>query len=252
MGRRGKYLIFFLVLFLCLSSLCLVGAAFAQPIKPSPPEFTVRYVHATYNTVNPQTGATRQFDNSSIEFRIKNQPFIVTSTVNAIYYLVRFRDPATGFWPELHSTATYHIQSNGTYTILTIPISLPNLLPPPVQNASSIDFQLQAQTGYYSQSYQQGQMPGAPLHTDGYWEIRFNPAEKSDWSSTQTVNLDETATSSNPGPTAPEFSWLAVLLLFLSLLSAALVLLRHRNLVKSRNFDVEQSRSLYWKLFITN
>ncbi len=212
MSDYAKGLSLLLVLTVILSSLLCFGAVFAQSGKPSPPQFIVSLIHATYNT-----SATHQVDNSSIEFKITNQPFTVSSAVNAIYYLVRVRIPTMGVWSELQSTATYHIQSNGTYTILNLPISSPNLLPPPLWNASSIDFQLQAQTGYYSEKYIQGQMPGAPLNTSGYWETSFNPAEKSDWSNTQTLSLIAS-------DMVPEFPWLIIIPLFaIMLISAFLV-----------------------------
>jgi hypothetical protein len=187
----------------------------AQSAKPLPPQFTAVLVHATYNV-----SATNQIDNSSIEFKIKNQPFTISSTVNAIYYLIQIRNP-DGNWSPIYSTATYHIQSNGTYTTLNFPLSAPNLLPPNMRNATSVDFQLQAQTGYYSQKYIQGQMSDTPIKTSGYWEINFDPAEKSDWSNTQTVNLIQTST------TVPELPALTILPLLLSGFSVA-VIVRHR------------------------
>ena len=206
-----KGLFFFLALTVILLNLLCLGVVFAQSYKPAPPQFTIRLVHATYNT-----SATHQVDNSSIEFKITNQRFTPSGTVNAIYYLLRVKIPSVGVWSELHSTNTYHIQSNGTYTILNLPISSPNLLPPSFWNASSVDFQLQAQTGYYSEKYMQGQMPGAPLNTTGYWETSFNPADKSDWSNTQTVSLTES-------DTVPEFLWVILLPLFAMMILSALL-----------------------------
>jgi hypothetical protein len=58
---------------------------------------------------------------------------------------------------------------------------------PQLTNSALLDFQVQAQTGYYLRRYVEGQMPDTPLHTNGYWEITFNKSEVSDWSSTQTV-----------------------------------------------------------------
>ena len=199
MGRINTNLSLALILMMVAVTCFSVETAYAQSTKPSPPQFSARLVHSTYNL-----SATHQVDNSSIEFKIKNQPFTASSSVNAIYYLIQIRDP-TGNWSPIYGTDTYHIQSNGTYTILNFPISFPNLLPSNMRNATSVDFQLQAQTGYYTQKYIQGQMPNAPLKTSGYWETNFNPAEKSDWSKTQTVSL----TTSN---TVPEFpSWTILL-----------------------------------------
>ena len=63
---------------------------------------------------------------------------------------------------------------------------------------------------------------------------------ESDWSPTQTVTILPSYSSSTPNitssiiptPTVPEFSWLAILLLFLSILSIAVVL-RHRKTLKT-------------------
>jgi hypothetical protein len=64
-----------------------------------------------------------------------------------------------------------------------------------------IDFQVQAVTGYYAITQKPGYIPGAPTQAqsgNGYEEITFNPAESSDWSNTQTVNLNETSTTPTP------------------------------------------------------
>jgi hypothetical protein len=193
MAKWCKSLCLVLVLALSLSSLPWVGFTHAQSNKPSPPVFNTRVVY-----------------NLSIEFNITNQPFTNSSTVNAISYIVRAINPNTGFSLQYPNN---DFQSNGSHTILTMPMSMLSLTMP---NASSVDFQMQAQTGYYSRIYKQGQMPEATFATEGYWEDNFNPAEKSDWSQTQTVDLTAGASST---PTTPEFSWLMILPLFLSLLS---------------------------------
>ncbi len=174
-------------------------SVYAQSTKPSPPVFS-----------------TRVYDNFSIEFNITNQPFTNSSIVNAISYpiQVRVRETNTSVWVQTYADSNYDLQSNGTYTTLTMPIYFLKAS----QNASSIDIQMKAQTGYYSRIYKQGQMPGELLvPTDGYWDINFKPAEKSEWSNTQTINLNQASTIS-PTPTVPEFSWLMILPLFLSLL----------------------------------
>ena len=139
------------------------------PTWPISPEFTASYNPSSYNVTNWKTGELQQVDNSSIEFKVTNQP--LTGVLTSIHYLVRMFDTSIGAWVEMYTAATYCIQSNADYTILTLPISQPNLLPPSMQNVTCIDFQLQAITNL----------------------------GKSDWSPTQTVYL--TATPS-PSPTA--------------------------------------------------
>jgi hypothetical protein len=61
---------------------------------------------------------------------------------------------------------------------------------------------------------------------DGYSEITFNPAETSEWSNTQTINLNQTA-SPTPTPTVPEFpATLAITFLVMSTLAVAVVFRR--------------------------
>jgi len=67
-----------------------------------------------------------------------------------------------------------------------------------LNNSTLLDFQVQAQTGYYAITQKPGYMPGMPPvgSGDGYSEITFNPAESSDWSDTITVNLNDQTTLS--------------------------------------------------------
>jgi hypothetical protein len=128
-------------------------SVYAQSSKPSPPVFSTRVV-----------------PNFSIEFNITNQPFTNSSSVNAISYTVRAIDPDTGLSVQYPGD---NLKPNGTYTILTMPMSMLSLTMP---NASSVNFQMQAQTGYYSRIYKQGQMQEALFPTQGYWEYNFFPA----------------------------------------------------------------------------
>ena len=120
------------------------------------------------------------------------------------------------------------LQSDSNTTVLTIPSYPSEYLfghpSHPLSNISVLDFQLQAETGYYLENYVEGQMPGALLETDGYWETTFNKSETSDWSSTQTVNLSEYAA-------IPEFpSWAILPLLIVVTLVGVLI----RNKIKKR------------------
>ena len=140
------------------------------PTWPISPEFTATLNRASYNVTNYLTGEIiQQVDNSSIDFQVKNQP--LTGALTSIYYLVRIYDPSTGYTCDMYTDGTYRIQSNTTYTHLWLMIGHPYWLPPDLRNATSIDFQIQAQTNL----------------------------GKSDWSPIQTVYL--TATPS-PSPTA--------------------------------------------------
>ena len=94
MGKIGKTFAIFLTLIIAMSCLTLltVKPVNAQAIpKPSVPEFTGKFVNASYSvtTTNPYTGAneTQQIINDSIEVTIKNQPFDHSNY--QIYYNIR-------------------------------------------------------------------------------------------------------------------------------------------------------------------
>jgi hypothetical protein len=105
-------------------------------------------------------------------------------------------------------------------TLLTIDFNGPNNLVhtasgPDFYAGDKVDFQVKAMLGYYNFDV------GGPFKGD-----------ESDWSPTQTITLSENNTSSiipTVAPSVPEFSWLIILSLFLSILSIA-VLVRSRKI----------------------
>ncbi len=142
------------------------------PTWPISPEFTATLNRASYNATNYLTGEIlQQVDNSSIEFKITNQP--LTGALRSIYYVLGINDSYDGSFWEIYADGTHSIQSNTTYTILTLRIGATSSLPQSMRNYTSIDFQIQAQTNL----------------------------GKSDWSPIQTVYLTET--SSPPQTAAP-------------------------------------------------
>ena len=190
-------------------------SVYAQSTKPSAPKFTIQMPN-----------------NSTIQLIVENQAFTNSSSVNSIVYYFRVKDHNSDLWLE---SGNYNLQSNSKTTIISIPplpgMSLLNsiLSSPLLRNSTLLDFQIQAKTGYYAITQKPGYIPGAPTQPqsgDGYSEITFNPAETSDWSNTQTVNLNQTSTTSTTS-TVPEFSWLIILPLFLSTI-LVLVLFRKR------------------------
>ena len=256
----------FVILIMAISSLSLmvVKPTNAQSItKPSVPEFTVKYIDNSYDV--PPTYETDQYtgktivthngyhvDNSSIELRIKNQPFISYNDSNGnqirLYYNFRYKGAYTNTWtyyPEnsngksvIHYNGglgndfemyppTYSA-SNSEYTIVLLRLSL---LGPPVGNQElpdgvNVDFQVQAMIGYFTR--------------DNYGYIILT-GQSSDWSNTQSITIGKISASTSPNPTpssnptpnptptptVPEFSWLAILPLCVSMVFVA-VYLKHR------------------------
>jgi hypothetical protein len=206
-----KLLVIIVVLIIAISAVMSLSQSvtFAQSTtKASAPQFTIQVISG-----------------SSLQLVIENQDFISSSSVNAIMYYYKVKDHYGDQWMIDRNG---QLQSDSNTTVIALPSYPSEYLfghpSHPLSNISVLDFQLQAETGYYLENYVEGQMPGALLETDGYWETTFNKSETSDWSSTQTVNLSEYTT-------IPEFPSLTILPL---LIVATLVGVIIRNKIKKR------------------
>jgi hypothetical protein len=147
MKRTALALCLFLVLLAPLMSLLqfesVPASAEASISKPSVPEFTVKFVNASYSvtTTNPYTGLseTKLTSNNSIEITIKNQRFDYSN--NQIYYNIRTKPHFADNWTEIYhlrnitssyngndafSYALYIVdsspQSKSSYTVITFPV----------------------------------------------------------------------------------------------------------------------------------
>jgi hypothetical protein len=105
MSGLSKSFSLLIILILAASSLILVKPAFAQSIpKPSVPEFTIRFVNASYtvtttNSYNGQT-TTQQISNNSIEVIVKNQPFSYANNSYQVYFNLRVKPHFENGWFE--------------------------------------------------------------------------------------------------------------------------------------------------------
>jgi hypothetical protein len=123
MGNTNKDFWLLLVIILAVSSLMMIESAFAQSIpKPSVPEFTLKFVNASYatTTVNPYTGLseTKQISNNSIQIKITNQPFSYSD--NQMYYNIRAKPSFGNDWVEaypLQNRSSSPINADGTFTM---------------------------------------------------------------------------------------------------------------------------------------
>ncbi len=221
----------------------MINSTNAQSIpKPSAPEFTIKFP-------NDQT----------IQIVIENQAFTNNSSVNAIIYYYRVKDHNSQQWLI---DKDYKLQSDSKTTTITIP-SVPGPLFPSMvystilNNSTLLDFQVQAQAGYYAVSNVSG-APAmiSPAPQQWHTEITFNESATSDWSSSVTVDLNEMivvtpSATPNPSPSVPELSWFIVVLLLLSVFAVALVV-RHRKTAKSGNVDKAYLRSAPRSILIPN
>jgi hypothetical protein len=207
----------------------------AQSInKPSAPKFSIQFPN-----------------NSTIQLVIENQPFTSSSSVNSIIYYYRVKDHySERSWIDKN----YQLQSNSKTTVITIP-SVPNgpLFPPIVystilNNSTLIDFQVQAQTGYYAMTQKSGPIPGGLLQfqsPDGYTEITFNESETSDWSNPITVDLNKMAVATpSPTPTVPEFPIVMLLIIVLASVNLTLIIGK-RKLTAINRQELVLERSVY-------
>jgi hypothetical protein len=175
--------------------------------KPSVPEFTVQ-----------------QKDNSSIEIRIKNQPFDWNNAYNySFFYNVRIRTSNEN-WTDLYDAEDgYPTQSNSNYTVLSYRLGESAYYPPEeyplspsmkvgiLPTEGQIDFQVQAYIGYRDR---------VPLIAGGIMPYVIK-GEKSGWSNTQTLAIDENQTpTTSPLPNPPyEISIIIVALILMVILA---------------------------------
>jgi hypothetical protein len=153
-----------LISLLTALSLIMVHSVFAESIpKPSLPEFTVRFVNASYTvtTTNAYTGLdeTEQISNNSIEITITNQPFDYSDY--QLYYNIRVKPRFAGNWTEVYPlqnrTSSYNTDSTFSYAEYVSPDS-------PTQSKSSyiiiyfpvVPTELYGESGYDVQRYYSG------------------------------------------------------------------------------------------------
>jgi hypothetical protein len=197
-------------------------SAYAQSTRPSAPKFAIHFPN-----------------DDTVQIVIQNQAFTSSSSVNAIEYFYRVKDHYSEQW--MRNGGDGQLQSDSKTTVFEVFLS--PFLQTFLNNSTVLDFQVQAKTGYYLVTQKPGYMPGIPPvgPGNGYTEITFNDSETSAWSNTVTVDLkDKIMLSPSPtlpnfgptsSPTIPEFSWLTILPLFLSILSIAIIV----GVRKSRN-----------------
>jgi hypothetical protein len=256
MGTIGKTSALILTLIVAMSCLTLltVKPVNAQTIpKPSVPEFSLKYVKASYIKVDQYTGASKEVDNSTIEVTIKNQPFspqfyTSANTNTSLFYNIQVKGHYADNWTEVYNSYNYSyplgttvytfydypVQSNSEYTTLSLPANYPA--------NSKVDFRLQAIIANETEILIPNFLPdnGQRYHppSDYTQEVVWTTVFPSDWSNIETLNLADgsvSTTSSAPTstPTVPEFPALAIFPLFVIVLSVA-VILRQRKTTNIR------------------
>jgi hypothetical protein len=142
-------------------------------------------------TSDPYTGAnvSQRLESSAIEITIKNQPFasyhdVVSDSDISLYYNIRTKGHFAADWNELYYASDYPPKANSEYTMLPYIQNLPS--------GSQIDFQVQAIIGSWSRVFTSNS------NDPGSYQNNFEVEAKSDWSTTQTITIPDTAPSAQP------------------------------------------------------
>jgi hypothetical protein len=223
MGNMGKGFSLLLVLVLAGSSLITVKPSFAQIPKPSIPEFTVKFIDASYYTpttysIDPYTNQnvthpSYYVANKTIIVSIKNQPFVPTYDSSggwntSLFYNIRIKGHYAENWTNLYLVDDLPAKSNSDYTVFSYVSEQPNcentyilgdrMIDFPV--GAQVDFQAEAMNGYVHRVFN----PNATNQLEMY-PYEFT-GEESGWSNTQTITLnanDATTRYTSPSPSSP-------------------------------------------------
>jgi hypothetical protein len=236
MGKIAKTipLIFVVILTASSLSLLMVRPATAQAFpSPTVPQFTVKYVQASYTSIDPYSGVSKQVDNSTIQVAIQNQPLnsFYSSGTYSLYFNIRTKGHfENDNWTLQNQNLTVFEDASGyslvlgvkpsdsAYTIISYPANYPS--------NSLVDFQVQAVVYKLTENFYGNHPFGVGNLQTGTYYQQPEEFETTNWSNTQTVTLSEITNS--PTPTVPEFSWLAIIPLMISMLSVAIAFRRHR------------------------
>jgi hypothetical protein len=183
--------------------------------KPSVPEFTIKnidnsyYMPPTYGT-DPYSGKTIQtgggfiVQNKSIELTIKNQPFTsyrdgpyVDSNNISLYYQIGYKGHFEDQW---HYYTTY-AKTGSEYTVILAGLiwdgSQPTIALGNLPAGSQVDFQVQAEIGYFTLNEHY------PILVPQYGDFH---GESSGWSNTQTITVGDNTLTTAPSTIQPSLS----------------------------------------------
>jgi hypothetical protein len=236
MGKNSLRLIIAFAVIIAISTTSIIKTSNAQigVTTPSVPGFGVSYeffphtVPPTYD-VDPSTGKavmTREsytLYSESVYLSIMNQPFVPYKDSNGnsiqLYYNIRWKEPSNNTWVYMPPGARMTQNSEGDRILVNFDFkdsyskSGWGILDIPM--GTETEFQVQAMIGYYT--------------SDNVFL-----GKTSDWAVSQSIQHAALPSDFNsPTPSVPEFSWLIILPLFLSILSIA-VLIRKRKVSSSK------------------
>jgi hypothetical protein len=203
----------------------MVESAFAQSIpKPSVPEFTVRFIDASYYTlttysIDPYTGQnvthpSYYVANKTIIVSIKNQLFVSIYDPSggwntSLFYDTRIKGHYVENWTNLYLVDNLPSKSSSDYTVFSYVSEQPNCentyilgdTMPDFPAGAQVDFQVKAMNGYVHRVFNPNATNQLEMYPYGF------TGEESGWSNTQTVTINANdattryASSSSSSPT---------------------------------------------------
>lgn len=239
MESNGKSFALLLTLIIATSFLTLLAVRpTSAQTAPSPtvPQFAVKYVQASYTSIDPYTGVSKQVDNSTIQLSIQNQPLnsFYNSGTYSLYFNIRTKGHfENDNWTIQNQNVTVFRDASGYSIVLGVKpsdsaytiISYPTDYPP----NSQADFQVQAVVYKLTENFYGNHPFDAPNPQTGTYYQQPEEFQTTNWSNTQTVTIGNTVSSQpTPTPTVPEFSFLVIFPLFLSMFLIVTKLLRRR------------------------
>ena len=212
MSKRATLL---LIIALAVSSLVMVGSAFAQSIpEPSVPEFTVTPIGPSFDvppaySLDRDTGEIVIAENgyhveySAVVITIRNQPFSPSFStegrqISFFYYNVRIKDhhQSDNYWNELYRVDEGFLPpSKSNYTNIPIPVEGVQNVGIVIPTGTQTDIQVEAMIGSIGRQFN----PNATSQIDMYPYVFTG--ETSGWSNIQTITLPAN-TPLSPNPTS--------------------------------------------------
>jgi hypothetical protein len=215
MGSLSKSFALILILIMVIPSLSLltIKTASAQTIPtPSVPQFTAKFIDASYNktSIDPYSGqqVTQFILNRTIEIIIQNQPLATyNSSGISFYYNIRMKGHFENTWTNVStpteglllpssSKTTVYSYTEGQFSNAPPAYNIGNFFFQPNPNSTAeIDIQVEAMIGSLQIVY-----PSNPFGFGSYPYSNF-VGQESGWTNTQTLTIPAISSSTSPAST---------------------------------------------------
>jgi hypothetical protein len=258
--NAGALLLLLILTIIVLEPILTKSVIAQSMLKPSIPEFTLKFVDSSYcvpasntTSIDPFTGNKTvinrygyYMENKSIAVSIQNQPFTPYKDANGnyvdLYYDIRWKGHFGDNWWDYNSTFKLLLNSfsgfdnsgfplpNSEFKIISFPmgedVNGHMLVLGNISAGGKVDFQVKAFLGYYTQAM----YPSVPGFRDASYYVFHG--ESSSWSNIQTITVPESTNSAipngNPTPTVPEFQIVTTMTMLFATSLSLIVFRRNR------------------------